>query len=96
MNPVTIFECEMLFHAEQFSLFYKIHEIIDHKRLTFFFVQSRYEEYKRRKKQGEHIISPLDSALTDFGIESRQTYYNWYELYYLTYKQCKKMRQINV
>lgn len=55
--------------------------VIDYRRLTFFLIEDRITVYKDAE-----IHRTLDAVLLDFGITSRQTYYNWYEKYHRYYQ----------
>ena len=50
---------------------------IDYRRLTYCFIEDRIAAYK-----ASGIKITLDEVLLEFGITSRQTYYNWYEKYH--------------
>jgi len=54
---------------------------IDSRRLTFFLIEDRIAAYKNAE-----IDRTLDAVLLEFGITSRQTYYNWYEKYHRYYQ----------
>ena len=54
---------------------------IDPRRLTYCLIEDRIADYKSVEK--EHT---LDTVLLEFGITSRQTYYNWYEKYHRDYQ----------
>lgn len=54
---------------------------IDSRRLTFFLIEDRITTYKEAE-----IERTLDAVLLEFGITSRQTYYNWYEKYHRYYQ----------
>lgn len=53
---------------------------MSYKRLIYFLVEQRHDWYKQHKER-----SPLGRSLRDFGIDSRQTYYNWYEKWHSDY-----------
>jgi len=54
---------------------------IDYRRLTFFLIEDRIAAYKEAE-----IDRTLDVVLLEFGITSKQTYYNWYEKYHRYYQ----------
>lgn len=54
---------------------------IDTRRLAFCLIEDRMALYKEAEKK----VS-LDKVLIEFGITSRQTYYNWYEKYHPSYQ----------
>ncbi len=54
---------------------------MDMRRLTFFLIEDRIATYKEAE-----IERTLDAVLLEFGITSRQTYYNWYEKYHRYYQ----------
>lgn len=51
--------------------------IMDYRRLTYCLIEDRIAAYKAAE-----IKRSLDEILAEFGITSRQTYYNWYEKYH--------------
>ena len=57
---------------------------MDYRRLTYCLIEDRIAAYK-----AAGFRTTLDDVLLEFGITSRQTYYNWYEKYHSYYKQCK-------
>ena len=62
---------------------------MSYKRLIYFLVEQRHEWYQQHKKR-----APLERALQDFGIDSRQTYYNWYEKWHSDYLKLQKRHHI--
>ena len=54
---------------------------IDYRRLTYCLIEDRIAAYEAAK-----IKRSLDEVLAEFGITSRQTYYNWYEKYHSYYQ----------
>ena len=62
---------------------------MSYKRLIYFLVEQRHEWYKLHKER-----APLERALRDFGIDSRQTYYNWYEKWHSDYLKLKERHHI--
>ncbi|MBO4690077.1 MAG: hypothetical protein J5621_04310 [Paludibacteraceae bacterium] len=54
---------------------------MDYRRLTYCLIEDRIAAYK-----AAHIKQTLDDILTEFGITSKQTYYNWYEKYHSSYQ----------
>lgn len=55
--------------------------IMDHRRITYCLIEDRIAAYKAAK-----LKYSLDEVLAEFGITSRQTYYNWYEKYHSYYQ----------
>ena len=55
--------------------------MIDYRRLTYCLIEDRIVAYK-----DAGIKRSLDEVLLEFGITSRQTYYNWYEKYHSYYQ----------
>ena len=58
---------------------------MDYRRLIYCLIEDRIAAYK-----AAHIKQTLDDVLMEFGITSRQTYYNWYEKYHSSYQALKK------
>ena len=54
---------------------------MDYRRLAYCLIEDRIAAYK-----AAHIKQTLDDVLMEFGITSRQTYYNWYEKYHSSYQ----------
>ena len=54
---------------------------MDIRRLTYCLIEDRIAAYKVAG-----IKRSLDEILTEFGITSKQTYYNWYEKYHSYYQ----------
>lgn len=54
---------------------------IDPRRLIFFLIEDRIAAYKTVEPKHS-----LDEVLIEFGITSKQTYYNWYEKYHRYYQ----------
>ena len=55
--------------------------IMDYRRLTYCLIEDRIAVYK-----ATGFKFSLDEVLLEFGITSRQTYYNWYEKYHSFYQ----------
>lgn len=54
---------------------------LDYRRLTYCLIEDRIAAYK-----AAGIKLTLDEVLLEFGITSKQTYYNWYEKYHSYYQ----------
>ena len=54
---------------------------MDYRRVTYCLVEDRIAAYKAAR-----IKVTLDAILLEFGITSRQTYYNWYEKFHSSYQ----------
>ena len=54
---------------------------MDYRRVTYCLVEDRITAYKTAG-----IKISLNAILLEFGITSRQTYYNWYEKYHSYYQ----------
>lgn len=54
---------------------------MDYRRLTYCLIEDRIAAYK-----ATGIKLTLDEVLLEFGITSKQTYYNWYEKYHSYYQ----------
>ena len=54
---------------------------MDYRRLTYCLIEDRIAAYK-----AAGIKRTLDDVLLEFGITSKQTYYNWYEKYHSSYQ----------
>ena len=54
---------------------------IDPRRLTYCLIEDRIAAYKKAE-----MDRTLDDVLIEFGITSKQTYYNWYEKFHRYYQ----------
>ena len=55
--------------------------LMDYRRITYCLIEDRIAAYR-----AAGIKKTLDDVLLEFGISSRQTYYNWYEKYHSCYQ----------
>lgn len=62
---------------------------IDTRRLTYCLVRDRLAAYKEAKKK-----ITLDNVLIEFGISSKQTYYNWDKKYRSNYEKLQENIEI--
>ena len=54
---------------------------IDYRRLTYLLIEDRMTMYKEAK-----VNETIPIILTGFGVNSPNTYYNWYEKWHKTYQ----------
>ena len=85
-NQINPFECATMNLVREMTeqqLSKRIPDIpqMDYRRLTYCLIEDRIASYK-----AAGIKMTLDEVLAEFGITSRQTYYNWYEKYHSSYQ----------
>lgn len=54
---------------------------IDYRRLTYLLIEDRMAMYEEAK-----VDETIPTILTEFGINSPHTYYNWYEKWHKVYQ----------
>ena len=54
---------------------------IDYRRLTYLLIEDRMAMYEEAK-----VDEPIPTILAEFGINSPNTYYNWYEKWHKVYQ----------
>lgn len=59
---------------------------IDHRRLTYLLIEDRIADYREAG-----IERTLTAVLEEFGVNSKHTYYDWYERWHLIYVRSREI-----
>lgn len=77
----AIVECVRERTREELSKRIPCIDNIDHRRLIYLLIEDRRSMYKEAK-----VDETIPTILAEFGINSPNTYYNWYEKWHKVYQ----------